>query len=173
MPKKLLTIIFLFTIHFSRSQSLLIKYIDLDDAINDFKKKGTKSFYFDVIHPSYILYLNCGYYDLLHSLYLKADFDNLSKEDYCLRDSTQIETFSFSAKSFREIFDDDSKIKAFVRKIPNIHYDEDVNVNIDYPIYLYNAQALIAFSFSNGSAVYRMSLLNNQIKYVICTSIIE
>jgi hypothetical protein len=170
--KNFLTVVFLFVINFSHSQSL-IKYVDFDDAIQDLKKNGIKSSYFEVVHPSNILYLNCEYYDFMRSLYTKSSFDNIGKEDYCFRDSTQIKEFNFSAKSFREIFDDDLKTKTLLRKMPDIEYDNDINVSIHFPIYLYQNQALITFYFSNGSAVYRLTLLNNQIKYELCTSIIE
>ncbi len=171
--KNLLAIVFLFVIHFSHSQNLLVKYVDFDDAIQDLKRNGIKSSYFEIVRPGDILYLNCEYYDFMRTLYTKSSLDNLRKEDYCFRDSTQIKEFSFSAKNFREIFNDDLKTKTLLGKIPDIEYENDTDVHINFPIYLYKDQALITINFSDGTAVYRMTLLNNQIKYEICTSTMD
>jgi hypothetical protein len=167
--KNFLTVVFLFVINFSHSQSI-IKYIDFDSAITDLRKNGTKSSYYNIVVPEYLLYLNCKFFDEMVALYGKDRF-SIGKKQYCYSDEKQRRSFDFSANSFREIFDNESKTNELLKKISNLDYNNVTS--IDSPIYLLKNQALVTINLDNGSETYRMKLSHNQIEYEICTSIIE
>jgi len=166
-----LTAVFMLVIHLSHGQSLLIKYVDVDIAFADLKRNGARSSYFEVVNPEKFLYLDCEYFDDMVTLYKDNQFPSLDKEEYCYRDEKAKKSFKFSAKSLKEIFDDDEKTKLFLTKMPEWKYGS--GVKLSFPIYLYNDQAIAKIYGSGWSTTYRLTLINNRITFELCSGTIE
>ncbi|MCG3165829.1 MAG: hypothetical protein POELPBGB_01604 [Bacteroidia bacterium] len=171
MQRLTLTIFILLTSYCSFGQSLVMKYVDADIAMKDLKKNGKQSQYYNTVDPSDLLFLNCKFYDDIIALYdIKANGIS-DKSDYCNDSKTASIWVDQSIKNFRDIFDHDQAIKKFLKDL--LGENESKLSRIDFPVCLYNNQALMTLYGSHSSTTYRLTLLDNKVIYFPVVATIE
>ncbi len=171
MQRLTLVIFILLAGYYSFGQSLVVKYIDVDIAMKDLKKNRKQSQYYNLVEPSDLLFLNCKFYDDIIALYDKNKSSISDKSYYCNYNKTKSIWIDKSIKNFKDIFDDDQTMRKIHKDF--LGENESDLFLINFPVYLYNKQALIIIYNSHSSETYRLTLLDNKLIYCLVEATIE
>lgn len=148
-----------------------MKYLDADIVMQDLKKNGKRSQYYNTVHPEDLLFMDCKFYNDIIALYDKEAKGISDKSDYCNDSKATSIWVDKSIKNFRDIFDHDQVIKKFLKDL--LGDSESKLSRVDFPICLYNNQALMTVYGSHSSTTYRLTLLDNKVIYFPVVATIE